>query len=88
MFNVTVDSPLEEDVDWNEKNKSKGNVDVETFHIFRAIKDSGHTINLVSGLFVSDVLGEHPLDEKINSSGAQKNITSFIKNTEKHIFSL
>lgn len=88
VFNVTVDSPLEEDVDWNEKNKSKGNVDVETFHIFRAIKDSGHTINLVSGLFVSDVLGEHPLDEKINSSGAQKNITSFIKNTEKHIFSL
>ncbi|VFS21843.1 Uncharacterised protein [Enterobacter cancerogenus] len=82
-MNVTVDSPLEEDVEWNEKNKSKGNVDVETFHIFKAIKDSHHTIALVSGLFVSDVLGEHPLDEKINSGGAQKNITSFIKNTEK-----
>ncbi|WP_455872396.1 anthrax toxin-like adenylyl cyclase domain-containing protein [Serratia proteamaculans] len=82
-LNVTVDSPLEEDVEWNKKNKSKGNVDVETFHIFKAIKDSNHTIKLVSGLFVSDVLGEHPLDEKINSGGAHKNITSFIKNTEK-----
>jgi len=81
-LNITVDSPLEEDVAWNEKNKSKGNVDVETFHIFKAIKDSHRTIGLVSGLFVSDVLGEHPLDEKINSGGAQRNITSFIKNTE------
>lgn len=87
-LNVTVNSPLEEDVEWNKKNKSKGNVDVETFHILKAIKDSGHTINLVSGLFVSDVLGDHPLDEKINSGGAHKNITSFIKNTENHIFSL
>jgi hypothetical protein len=82
-LNITVDSPLEETNIWFSKNIKNGSVDVETAHILRAISERNNDIKLVSGLFVSDVLGEHPLDDKINSGGAQKNIKKFVDETAR-----
>ncbi|MFY2506974.1 hypothetical protein ACN3E9_01315 [Vibrio pectenicida] len=80
-LNVTVDSPLVETKLWLEqqKNTGVGNVDVETFHILKAAKENDCSI--VPGMFISDVVGIHPLEEKISGGGADKNLSSFVRAT-------
>lgn len=56
-------------------------MDVETFHILQAIADHAvplevtagifiPSLQITPGLFISDVVGEHPLTEKINTDNA------------------
>jgi hypothetical protein len=75
--NITVDSPLEENEAWMEKvaEDEMGCVDVETFHIFKAFDEArqrrgGDQIRIFPGLFISDVVGEHPLEDKITADNA------------------
>ena len=83
--NVTVNSPLEENDAWYNTNSQKfSSVDVETYHIFKAIKDflsehPGEKITLLPGLFSSDVLKDHPLDQKIDLNNAYGNLGEFLK---------
>lgn len=82
--NVTVNSPLEENDTWYNANSQKfSSVDVETYHILRAIRDfqdehPEEKITLLPGLFSSDVLKDHPLDQKINPDNAYKNLGEFL----------
>lgn len=82
--NSTVDSPLEENEHWlNTQRESCNNVDVETFHILKAIKEHSiknetTNLNVVSGVFVSDIVGLHPLTEKISTDQAWKNMGDVI----------
>lgn len=68
--NITVDSPLEENEDWIHDNFGKlHNVDVETYYIFKALRAAaarGIPLYVAPYLFISDVVGEHPLEEKIS----------------------
>lgn len=76
--NITVQSPLEEDDIWYNKHyEDKVSVDVETYHIFKALDETKKRIALVSGVFFSDVLKEHPLEEKINVKNAWKYMELF-----------
>lgn len=77
--NVTVDSPLVENKEWMRSvaEKDISSVDVETFHIFKAFNEAledNPDLKIFSGLFISDVLGEHPLEEKINVENAWKGL--------------
>lgn len=77
--NVTVSSPLEEDAGWLSRHKDYGNVDVETFHIFKAIVESKESLLKVTpGVFISDVLGEHPLTEKIGVDAAWQHMEKLL----------
>ena len=70
-FNVTVDSPLIETEKWYEDHKNKfQNVDVETYHIVKAYESykGENEVKIVPGLFISDVLKDEPLNEKIGSN--------------------
>merc|ERR1711865_466860 len=81
---ITVESPLEETKLWLEESLQIYNcVDVETYHICKAIVDrevSKHSpaMQIVAGLFVSDVVGEHALDQKIDVENAYPNLGTFI----------
>ncbi|RSD32539.1 hypothetical protein [Vibrio pectenicida] len=88
--NTTVDSPLVETKQWlsQQQEANVGSVDVETAHIFRAVNDSIHPITIVPGMFVSDVVGEHPLEDKISGNGADKYISEFVKITWNALFQL
>lgn len=81
--NTTVNSPLIETKQWldQQKEDQTGSVDVETAHIFRAINDSSDDILVMPGMFVSDVVGEHPLEDKIAGNGADNNLSAFIKHS-------
>ncbi|HFK3790805.1 TPA: hypothetical protein ACGZQ6_004458 [Escherichia coli] len=76
--NVTVDSPLQETQRWLEDNKDTGNVDVETAHIFRALSEAVLNVKVLPGLFVSDVVGEHPLEGKISTADAYQKLPEFV----------
>ncbi|EEO2383841.1 hypothetical protein G6D77_004546 [Salmonella enterica] len=76
--NVTVDSPLQETQRWLEDNKDTGNVDVETAHILRALTEAGPNVKVLPGLFVSDVVGEHPLEGKISTADAYQKLPEFV----------
>lgn len=84
VINITVDSPLEETEAWLDDAVTHADcVDVETAHVFRAFEahaeshpDSG--ARLLAGLFVSDVVGQHPLTEKISSGDAYAGLDRFI----------
>lgn len=88
ISNVTVDSPLQETVEWLNAAKGKenmGSVDVETAHIFKAITEHQEkediklpSVSVISGMFISDVVGDHPLSEKIAGGGADKYMNDFI----------
>ncbi|QGR08709.1 hypothetical protein CTZ24_09300 [Pantoea phytobeneficialis] len=79
--NITVNSPLEETQKWLENNKHHSSVDVETGHIFRAVSeaiDNQKSVTITPGLFISDVVGEHPLEGKISTDDAYKNLKGFV----------
>jgi hypothetical protein len=81
--NITVDSPLVETEKWLKKHeKSKTSVDVETYHILKALKEAkakNLNMKILPGVFTSDVLGAHPLVEKISGEEALVNIGKVIK---------
>lgn len=81
--NITVNSPLIETQPWLSQQQANqvGSVDVETAHIFRAINDSPHPLKVISGMFISDIVGQHPLEDKISGNGADKYIDDFVKVT-------
>jgi len=84
VVNITVDSPLEETEAWlADAVKHADCVDVETAHVFRAFEDHAAShpdsgARLLAGLFVSDVVGQHPLTEKISSGDAYAGLDRFI----------
>jgi len=83
--NITVDSPLVENDAWMKSvaEEDISSVDVETFHIFKAFNESVESgngnIQILSGLFTSDVVGESPLEAKINSENAWKALPTLLK---------
>ncbi|MCC6137901.1 MAG: hypothetical protein IT287_04665 [Bdellovibrionaceae bacterium] len=86
MTNTTVDSPLVETQAWLNTSKEEkiNTVDVETAHIFRAIKESqvqNMPVSVTAGMFISDVVGEDPLDGKIGSRGTFKQLPKFVFST-------
>ena len=81
--NITLDSPLLETKNWlnHVKNSKLTCVDVETYHILKGIQNSvktGKYIELLAGLFISDVVGECPLIEKIKSLNTWKYLPKFL----------
>lgn len=76
--NVTVDSPLQETQRWLEKHRNFSNVDVETAHIFRAVMEAGSKVKVIPGSFVSDVVGEHPLQGKISTADAYQKLPELV----------
>ncbi|AEG71416.1 hypothetical protein [Ralstonia solanacearum] len=76
--NITVDSPLQETKKWMEDNRSMGCVDVETAHILRALHESSAPTTVTPGLFVSDVVGAHPLEGKISTDDAYRKLPEFV----------
>ncbi|KWN60981.1 hypothetical protein [Burkholderia ubonensis] len=76
--NVTVDSPLQETKRWLDENIKMGSVDVETAHIFRALDEAGPGVRVLPGLFVSDVVGVHPLEGKISTADAYRKLPDFV----------
>lgn len=88
-MNVTVNSPLDEDMNWLSKNEKKGCVDVETYHIFQALIEGsqiGKGFTVTPGMFVSDVIGLEPLSEKLSGSNAGKNMEQFVLRCLETIF--
>lgn len=85
--NVTVDGPLEEDTVWQKKVKSEGrtSVDVETYHIFSAVSTCKRKdIRVLPGLFNSDVVGKHPLEDKITSNNAYSKFPALLHGIFKY----
>lgn len=82
--NITVDSPLVETKEWLDTSKSFAkSVDVETFHIMKSIvaHNTQHPDNkakIVAGIFNSDVVGDHPLEEKIDANNAYIHLEPFV----------
>ena len=82
--NITVDSPLEETEAWLADASARADcVDVESVHVFRALArhQAEHPeagVQVVAGLFISDVVGEQPLAEKISSGDAYAGLDTFI----------
>jgi hypothetical protein len=82
--NITVDSPLEETQAWLAGATARADcVDVESVHVFRAFArhQAEHPeagTQMVAGLFISDVVGHHPLAEKISSGDAYAGLGTFI----------
>ncbi len=71
--NITIHSPLLETVAWRESNGiDTGSVDVETYHIFKALQEPiQRGTRVVPGGFFSDMVGGGaPLVEKINHKNA------------------
>ncbi|MBS0605901.1 MAG: hypothetical protein JSR57_03025 [Verrucomicrobia bacterium] len=82
--NRTVDSPLEEHKKWFEEVQlsQTSSVDVETFHILKAIQDSeADDVQYLPGIFTSDVVGAHPLVDKISLENAYPGLPGLIQGT-------
>ncbi|MBS0652858.1 MAG: hypothetical protein JSR39_04935 [Verrucomicrobia bacterium] len=82
--NRTVDSPLEEHEGWFQdvKHSKTSSVDVETYHILKAIRDSGdEEVQYLPGIFTSDVVGTHPLVDKISLENAYPGLPGLIQGT-------
>lgn len=55
-------------------------VDVETYHILTGMHSGGKTpFKILPGIFTSDVIGEHPLTDKIDPSNAWPYLTHVIQ---------
>ena len=85
--NVTLDSPLVETRTWLNKvrNAKLTSVDVETYHIIKGIENSQKfgkkaKIEILAGLFISDVVGDCPLVEKIKSRNTWTHLPKFLNN--------
>ncbi|MCC5832895.1 MAG: hypothetical protein JJU12_07630 [Chlamydiales bacterium] len=80
--NVTVDTPLQETIEWKKQaEKEASSVDVETYHILRALDEHKQPIQIVPGLFISDVVGVESLNEKIDDSAALQHLPQLIYST-------
>ena len=85
--NITLDSPLIETRNWMNKVKNSKNnftsVDVETYHIIKGIKKYskkfGNKTEFLLGIFISDVVGNVPLVEKIKYLNAWKYLPKLFK---------
>jgi hypothetical protein len=85
--NVTLDSPLVETRSWLNKvrNAKLTSVDVETYHIIKGIENSQKfgkkaKIEILAGLFISDVVGDCPLIEKIKTRNTWSHLPKFLNN--------
>ena len=85
--NVTLDSPLVETRSWLNKvrNAKLTSVDVETYHIIKGIQNCQKfgkkaKIEILAGLFISDVVGDCPLVEKIKSRNTWTHLPKFLNN--------
>lgn len=79
--NITVDSPLVENQAWLRKvgPQHLSSVDVETYHIVSAFRKHAKVgQKILCGIFNSDVVGEHPLVEKIDPSNAWVRLPNII----------
>lgn len=88
--NVTVLSPLVETEAWYHEVKTGdvASVDVETFHIMKELSirvEQGSPTQIFPGLFISDVVGEHPLVQKIDPQNAWANLPYLLSNTMEYI---
>ena len=88
--NVTVDSPLLETANWltKVKNNKFTSTDVETYHIIKGIKNCkniGKKVEVLPGIFISDVVGECPLIEKIKSRNTWIHLPELLKNCFEYI---
>ena len=85
--NVTLDSPLVETRSWLNKvrNAKLTSVDVETYHIIKGIQNCQKfgkkaKLEILAGLFISDVVGDCPLVEKIKSRNTWTHLPKFLNN--------
>ena len=88
--NITLDSPLLETRNWlmQVKNSKLTCVDVETYHIFKGIQNRQKLvkqIELLAGIFISDVVGERPLIEKIKSLNTWNHLPKFLNSCFEYI---
>ena len=85
--NITLDSPLVETRSWLSKvrNIKLTSVDVETYHIIKGFENSQKfgkkaKIEILAGLFISDVVGDCPLIEKIKTRNTWSHLPKFLNN--------
>ena len=85
--NITLDSPLVETRSWLSKvrNIKLTSVDVETYHIIKGFENSQKfgkkaKIEILAGLFISDVVGDCPLIEKIETRNTWSHLPKFLNN--------
>ena len=90
--NVTLDSPLVETRNWLNKvrHAKLTSVDVETYHIIKGIQNCQKfgkkaKIEILAGLFISDVVGDCPLIEKIKSRNTWAHLPKFLNNCFEYI---
>lgn len=86
--NITVESPLVENSTWlkNVTQQRISAVDVETYHIFKAFVDNAFqdTKFIFPGLFISDVVGVDPLEQKIGNNNAWQHLPDLIRSFFKY----
>ena len=56
-------------------------VDIETFHILKALEDSPSDVRYLPGIFISDVLTSKPLQDKIGINNAYRAFSNFMQST-------
>ena len=88
--NVTVISPLVETKAWLHEHKEKAtSVDVETYFIMEglqhAMRTSEFATKVFSGLFVSDVVGPHPLVGKIDMNAAWVSLPTLLQQSLTYV---
>ena len=88
--NITLDSPLLETKNWLAKvqNSKLTCVDVETYHILKGIQNSVKSwkqVELLIGIFISDIVGNCPLIEKIQSLNTWKYLPKLLNKCFKYI---
>ena len=81
--NVTLDSPLSETRSWltQMRNTNFTSVDVETYHIIKGIQNYekySNKIEVLPGIFISDIVGDCPLTEKIKSRNTWAYLPQFL----------
>jgi hypothetical protein len=88
--NITLNSPLEETRNWMTKvrNSNLTSVDVETYHIIKGIRNCENYMDkteVLLGIFISDVVGAHPLVQKIKSCNAWEFLPKLLNNCFEYI---
>lgn len=87
--NMTVLSPLVETEQWlTEAREGFQNVDVETYFIMEALAEAMQTSDFATkifpGLFISDVVEDHPLVEKIDPKNAWPHLPILLDQSLTH----
>ena len=88
--NITLNSPLEETRNWMTKvrNSNLTSVDVETYHIIKGIRNCENYMDkteVLLGIFISDVVGAHPLVQKIKSYKAWEYLPKLLNKCFEYI---